>query len=275
MRPSPSLIALLLLGVLTAHALVARAESTPARPMGVDVLVQGAIDIEVQPLLAALEGKREIQLGAWTFWRGRMGGKTVVVSRSEVGPINAAAATSIGILNFRPKLVINQGTAGAHVPELKIYDIVVGEMTTQHSAFESTYAAAGDGVSTSRWTPLYYRLRLDGKPHEFKGGFPGDEAAIRVALLTRYPHGRVMKGVIGSAFEFNNEIDRINWLHKTYGHLSSDMESVFSAGVARGLDTRFVAIRVVSNSAFLPDKPEPVSARYCGQFVVAVIKQLP
>ena len=27
--------------------------------------------MEVQPLLVALEGRREIQVGAWTFWRRR------------------------------------------------------------------------------------------------------------------------------------------------------------------------------------------------------------
>jgi adenosylhomocysteine nucleosidase len=273
MRCVSSLAALLLLGALTAQAAFAQPGS--ARPPGVDVLVQGALDLEVQPLLAALEDRRETHVGAWTFWRGRMGGKTVVVSRTDVGPINAAGATSVGILTFRPTLVINQGTAGAHVPDLKIYDIVVGEMTTQPGAFQSTHAAAGEGVSMSRWTPLYYSLRMDGKPHEFKGGFPGDEAAIRVALRTPYPHGRVMKGVIGSAFEFNNEIDRINWLHRTYGQSSADMESVFAAGVARGLNTRFLAIRVIANSAFLPDRPEPIAARYCAEFVVAAIKQLP
>ena len=44
---------------------------------------------------AALAGKEQIQIAAWTFWRGRIAGKTVVVSRTEVGPVNAAAATTL------------------------------------------------------------------------------------------------------------------------------------------------------------------------------------
>src|SRR5512137_2469344 len=109
--------------------------TTPARPPATapaagqphpaaDIVVQGAVDTELQPLLAALEGKEPIQIAAWTFWRGRIGGRTVVVSRTEVGPVNAATATTLAIQNFRPRLIINQGTAGAAVADLKLFDIV-------------------------------------------------------------------------------------------------------------------------------------------------------
>src|SRR5712664_3225994 len=80
----------------------------------VDVLVQGAVDGELQPLLAALKDRKEITVAAWTFWTGRIGAKSVVVSRTEMGPINAAAATALGIERFHPAAIINQGTAGAH-----------------------------------------------------------------------------------------------------------------------------------------------------------------
>src|SRR5690242_6616584 len=90
---------------------------------GYDVLVQAAIEPELKPLLAALEEAKEVRIGSWTFWTGRMTGKTgmktVVVSRTEVGPINAAAATALGIQAFQPGIIINQGTAGASNPGLR------------------------------------------------------------------------------------------------------------------------------------------------------------
>ena len=94
------------------------------QPASVDIVVQGALDWELQPLLAALTGKEQIQLAAWTFWRGRIGDKSVVVSRTEVGPINAVAATTLAIEHFKPRLIINQGTAGANDPELKVYEFM-------------------------------------------------------------------------------------------------------------------------------------------------------
>src|SRR5262249_56030443 len=66
----------------------------------VDIIVQGALDSELQPLLAALEGKEQIQIAAWTFWRGRIGAKRVVVSPPEARPINPLPPTPLPTLTF-------------------------------------------------------------------------------------------------------------------------------------------------------------------------------
>ncbi len=248
----------------------AAAESGPP----VDIVVQGAVDSELQPLLAALTDKEQIQVAAWTFWRGRLGGKRVVVSRTEVGPTNASVATTLAIVNFRPRLVINQGTAGALEPLLKVYDIVAGEATVDYGAFRSTHADAGAGVSPSRWTPMSHWLRLDGRePVEFRQ-FPGDADALATTLGTPNPRGRVVKGVIGSAFEFNREIDRLVWANKTYGAVSEDMESAFSAGAAAGFGVRFLAIRIISDSEFHSPEFQRIAGEYCASFVVEVVKRI-
>lgn len=240
----------------------------------VDIVVQGALDWELQPLLAALEDKREIQIAAWTFWRGKIGGKSVVVSRTEVGPINAVAATTLAITTFRPKLIINQGTAGANDPELKVYDIVVGEATVDYGAFRSEHADAGQGVSQSRWQPMAHQLRIDGKERVPFKSFPGDEAAMKVALKTKYERGRVRRGVVGSAFEYNREIDRLLWVRKNYETDSEDMESAFAAGAAVGFKTPFLAVRIISDSEFYAPELQRVAGEYCAAFVVDLIKNL-
>src|SRR5690242_10294605 len=114
---------------------------------GCDLLIQGAVDGELQPLLAALQDKKEVRIAAWTYWTGTMAGKRVVVSRTEMGPINAAAATALGIREFQPAVVINQGTAGANNPELKVFDIVVGERTTDYGAWKSAHGDLGTGTN--------------------------------------------------------------------------------------------------------------------------------
>ena len=247
--------------------------SIPAES-GVEIVVQGALDSELQPLLAALEGKEQIQIAAWTFWRGRIGRKRVVVSRTEVGPVNASVATTLAITNFRPQLIINQGTAGATDPDLKVFDLVVGESTVDYGAFISKHADAGQGVEMSRWQPYYHRLRLDGKERVQFKSFPGDQEALRVALETPYRRSRVIKGVIGSAFEFNKEIDRLVWVKKTYGNMTEDMESAFSAAAAAGFKTRFLAIRIISDSEFHSPDLREEAGEYGAAFVVEVIKRI-
>jgi adenosylhomocysteine nucleosidase len=254
----------------------ARAVTRPPADYGppVDIVIQGAVDTELQPLLGALTDKAQVQIAAWTFWRGQLGGKRVVVSRTEVGPMNVSVATTLAIVNFRPRLIINQGTAGALEPSLKVYDIVAGETTVDYGAFRSTHADAGAGVSQSRWTPLSHWLRLDGKERvEFKQ-FPGDADALATVLGTPNPRGRVVKGVIGSAFEFNREVDRLVWANKTYGAVSEDMESAFAGGTATGFGVRFIAVRIISDSEFHSPDFQRIAGEYCAAFVVDVVKRL-
>lgn len=250
------------------------AQPKPANNSSVDIVVQGALDSELQPLLAALEGKEEIQIAAWTFWRGKIGSKTVVVSRTEVGTINAVASTTLAITTFKPRLIINQGTAGANDPDLKVFDIVVGEASVDYGAFRSAHADAGAGIDQSRWTPIQHRLRMDGKERVAFKNFPGDEQTMKTALDTPYKRGRVVKGIIGSSFEFNKEIDRLIWVRKTFGASSEDMESAFAAGTAVGFKTPLLAIRIISDSEFHSPKLEEIAGEYCAAFVVEVIKRL-
>jgi len=274
-----ALTAGVLLALTLAAETTAQRSAAVARPPAdygppVDIVVQGAVDTELQPLLTALTDKEQVQIAAWTFWRGQLGGKRVVVSRTEVGPMNVSVATTLAIVNFRPRLIINQGTAGALEPSLKVYDIVAGEAAVDYGAFRSTHADAGAGVSQSRWTPMSHWLRLDGKERvEFKQ-FPGDRPAIAAVLETPYARGRVMKGAIGSAFEFNREIDRLVWVNKTYGAVSEDMESAFAAGAATGFGVRFVAVRIISDSEFHAPEFQRIAGEYCAAFVVEVVKRL-
>jgi adenosylhomocysteine nucleosidase len=245
---------------------------------GCDVLVQAAIEPELRPLLAALEDAKEVRIGAWTFWTGKITGKngtkSVVVSRTEVGPINAAAATALGIQAFQPAVIINQGTADASNPELRLWDIVLGERTTDYSAFLAQHGDAGTGTNPARWTPLPHSLRLEKELVKFSS-FSGDPGLMEAALKVKYDRGRVRKGNLGSAYQFNRELDRIQWLRKTYGIDSEDMESAYSAGVATGMKVRFLAIRIISDSEWNHPKFEVSTSEVCAQFVVELIRGWP
>ena len=241
----------------------------------VDVMIQGAGDSEVEPLVASLSGATRIQIAAWTFWRGRLGGKRVVISRTEVGPINAVAATTLAILTFHPRLIINQGTAGATGPDLHVFDIIAGEATVDYGGFSTRHAEAGEGSDPSGWMRMPHRLRFEGDERIALPVFPGDPDVLAVALAQRYEHGRVLKGVIGSAFEFNREVDRLAWIRENYEALSEDMESAFAAGAALGFNTPFLAIRIISDSDFYAPGVHPDAAQYCAEFVARLVTRLP
>jgi adenosylhomocysteine nucleosidase len=238
------------------------------------VLVQGAVDSELEPLLAALDKRRENRIDAWTFWEGRIAKQPVVVSRTEVGPINAVAATILGIRAYHPKLVINQGTAGAHNEQLQLWDIVLGERTSDFSAYETVHMDDEAGVRPRDWKPKGHALRVDGKTMQAFPVFVGDEAAMRVAMTVKNPRGRVLKGTIGSAYQWNREIDMIQAIRARHGTDTEDMESAFAHGAAVGLRTPFLAVRIVSDSEFHHPKFERIAGQYCAEFVLEMIRKL-
>jgi len=242
---------------------------------GGPLLVQGALDFELGPLLGALgRGARERRTGGWSFWRGKIGRRDVVVSRTGVGPINAAAATALGIREYEPWAVINQGTAGGHNRALKLWDIVLGEKTTDYAAFEAPHGDAGAGVDTGAWKPKPHVIRdPDGQPRTYPS-FPGDPGLLQAAERIRNPRGRLLRGNIGSAFQYNRQLDHIDWLHRTYGTDTEDMESAYAHGAAAGLGVRFLAIRMISDTEWEHPVFERIAGQYCAEFVVELIRRL-
>lgn len=241
----------------------------------IKLLVQGATDVELGPLLDALEGRQATQIAAWTFWEGRIGATRVAVSRTEVGPINAVAATVLGIDRYKPVLIINQGTAGAHNPALRLWDIVIGEKTVDYSAYTSESAGVGSGIHPARWKPDPHRLRLDGRQLTSFPTFAGDARTIEAVVAMNNPRGRVFRGTIGSAPQYNREVDMIANIRARYATDSEDMESAFAHGAAIGLGRRFLAIRMISDSEYNHPKLERAAGQYCAEFILELVSRLP
>src|SRR5262245_39487719 len=78
------------------------------------IVVQGAMDVEIRKLAAALANAREEHVRDFLFWIGTVDGYPVVISKTLKGMQNAAAATALAAERYQPAAIINQGTAGGH-----------------------------------------------------------------------------------------------------------------------------------------------------------------
>ncbi len=152
-----------------------------------------------------------------------------------------------------------------------MWDVIVGERTTDYSAFEAQHGDAGTGGNPARWKPLAHPLRIGDRMVRFPS-FPGDAALVAAAMAVKNAHGKVRRGNIGTAFQYNRELDRIAWLHQTYGIDSEDMESAYAAGVATGMNTRFVAIRMISDTEWDHPRMEQSAGEYCARFVLDLVR---
>ncbi len=241
------------------------------------LVVQGAMQIEVETLATRLEQATVDRVGEWTFWRGTVDGYPVIVSKTLKGMSNAAAATVIAVQKYQPASIINQGTAGGHDPELHLYDIVIGSRSVNLGAFKSPFKAAGAGSHPLEWKPLNLTA-ADGSAANDRGGglagFDGDPALMATARAQRasYSRGRVVEGVIGSSDLWNDEVDRVLALHRTYGTTVEEMETASAAQVAAQMGTPFLGIRVVSDNITNGAAWDPKTSEACEDFVYQVVK---
>ena len=230
---------------------------------------------ELGPLLDALEEKKAVTIGTWHFWLGKFGEKSAIVSLTEVGPMNATAATVLAIERWQPRVILNQGTSGAHDRRLQVRDIVLGLKNVEFNAYKTEAAGPGKGSSLSRVIPSTTKMRIGSLENRVGfTSFPGSPTLAEQALRVKYDKGRVMTGVVGSGHQWNREIDRIEWLRKTYGSDVEDMESAYVAAVAYAFQIPFLSVRIVSDSEFHSPEFIRETGSDCAEFVLDFIRAL-
>jgi adenosylhomocysteine nucleosidase len=241
------------------------------------VIVQGAMDLEVMKFASRLDNVSVEQVSGWTFWRGTLDGYPVIVSKTNKGMSNAAAATTIVAERYHPVAIVNQGTAGGHDRQLHVYDIVLGKFSINLGAFKTAYRKPGQGSDFRGWKPL--DLMAEGSAgenpneqtmHRFQGNAQLLAAAASVKHL--YHKGRVVEGVIGSGEIWNSELDRIQWFHRRYGTSVEEMETASAAQIAGVFQIPFLGIRVLSNNITNGGTYDAKTGEACQEYVYDVVR---
>ena len=240
------------------------------------IAIQGAMDGEIIALLEAMLTYREEKVAQYSFFVGEIGTMPVVVSRTEIGMVNAAAATTLLIDKYRPDVIINQGTAGGHNPQLNVFDTIIGKEVIHINSFVSTHMEKGEGMSPETWVPMLTSMREENGKLMNVSLFESDSELVKIALdlATGYSNGKVVEGRIGSADFWNREIDRINWFHEKFHTSGEEMETYAVAQVAQAFDVPFLSIRTISNSEVTEEYVEDLdtAGRYCAEFSLLVAK---
>ncbi len=112
------------------------------------IVIIAAMPTEIELLEKALEYSNRLKIDGFEYSEGAIGNLRAVVCSAGVGKVNAAAATSLLINRYQPKLVINTGCAGAYTGSgLSVGNLVVA----------SEEVLADDGILLSGgWEDLQY-----------------------------------------------------------------------------------------------------------------------
>ena len=92
----------------------------------------GAMQVEVEILLGALENKTERDIAGSTFYAGELGGQSAVIVQCGVGKVNAALCAQILCDCFGVTHLVNTGIAGSLCADLDIGDLVVSTDAMYH-----------------------------------------------------------------------------------------------------------------------------------------------
>lgn len=249
------------------------AAAAPAMPK--PILIEGAWSPETTTLIAGLKNPSHQQIGGWTYTAGMLDGYPVVVCLTGEGAARAAAATAVGIERFQPGAVINQGTSGGNDPALHIYDIVIGRKSFDSSAWRSHPSPEGAGVD-------YKDIELRGTYDPTAGlrdpnsqiYYFADAGLLAAAheAQNKYTRGSIVEGCINTSNCWNDQIDRILWLHRSYGASCEEMETNAAAQICQEYHIPFVGIRVISNTAIHHEAYCPDTAAACQEYVMQVVR---
>lgn len=265
MKKMLCLVLTLLLALLSFAAL---AEEAP-RP----ILIGGAMDLETADMMQALEDPQTQVINGYTYVSGKLDGYPVVVVKTQVGMVNAAASTTTGIMTFNPIAVINQGTAGGHDEALHKGDIVIGATTVNINAFKSDWADKGAGIDPTKWIWMTTEVLQDGEVKEVSS-LSSDPALVEIAKSVPYEKGSLVTGVVGSGDVWNKELDRIGLIHSQFNTSCEEMETFSVAQVCAYTGTPFLSVRILSNNELHQESFDPQTGLDCQAYVLDVARAM-
>src|SRR4051812_9813295 len=84
--------------------------------------ILGAMDLEIEILRKSLTQSETVTIEKRSFYRGKLGGREVVIAPSGIGKVNAAVTTTLLLEHFKPAEVLFTGIAGGINPEMQTGD---------------------------------------------------------------------------------------------------------------------------------------------------------
>jgi len=236
------------------------------------ILIGGAMNSEIGVLVRALKNPVIYKQLNYIYIAGTYKDYPVVISRTEEFQTNAAATTALALVNFNPVAVINQGTSGGYISTLKPGDIIIGERSINTSAIKTEYRAKGAGIDFTQQLLLGDRVyNKDADKFEFCKEMTADSTLLKLA--ENISDFNVVKGTIGTADGWNNQIDYINFLNEKYGVVCEEMETNAVANICYNSGVPFIGIRVISNNITNDSTFQPQSAEVAQKFVLALVEK--
>ena len=194
-----------------------------------------AMDNEISLLLKNADIDYVSEIGGEKFYAGSLCGKDVVIVKSGIGKVLAAAGASALLNNFNITSVLFTGIAGGVGDETKVLDVVVADKLVQHD---------------------YGQINAFG--FKWTGGDTGDSfyecseelvEKARAAAEEVVGKDHVFIGTIATGDQFVASAKYVKTLRDRFNAIACEMEGAAVAITCNQYDVPFVVIRSMSDKA--------------------------
>lgn len=202
--------------------------------MGVNKMIGiiGAMKSEIEDLKHFITNAKSESISSIEFTTGTLWGVDCILAVSGVGKVNSAVCTQTMIMKFNPDLIINIGVAGGIDDKINICDIVIADYVMQHDMDTSELGDAKGFISGINLIKL-----------------PCDKELInKVKNAANEEELRCHIGTIMSGDQFIANREKLIDLKNQFNGLACDMESGSIGQVCYLNNTRFIAIRSISDN---------------------------
>ena len=224
----------------------------------------GAMDEEVSILKSAMNNVITTKVAGCEFYQGDLNGKQVILTKSGIGKVAAAVATTLLLEKFSPDTVINTGSAGGFDPALNVGDIVISTEVRFHDVDLTAFG---------------YEI---GQMAQLPAAFEATPALIDVAeqAANTLPGLNIIKGLIGTGDIFMADPTKAEIARTNFPTMAAcEMEAAAIAQVCFQFSVPFVIIRSLSDIAGKKSELSfeeflPVAAKNASTLVEAIVDRL-
>ena len=224
--------------------------------------IMGAMPEEIAPLLKIIGEYTETKFADNTYYEAHYAGFDLVIAYSKIGKVFSALTASTMIQKFSAEKLLFSGVAGAISPSLKVGDLIVATKLSQHdldiTAFGHPFGFVPEGAVFEE----------------------ADKGLIEIAKeVAKEKKLDLKEGIIVTGDQFVCDVERKNWIAKTFDASALEMEGASVAVTCNALEVPFFILRAISDAAdmdasFSFDEFLETSAKTSADFVITMVDKI-
>ncbi len=222
----------------------------------------GAMPEEIAPLLEFFGEHKTVEYANNKYYFVDYKGSEIVIAYSKIGKVNSTITASTMVQKFGCEKLLFSGVAGAVCDSLKVGDLVIATKLAQHDLDISAFGHP-------------YGFVPEGSVYE-----EADTRLIEIAKSVASEKNIDLKeGIIVTADQFVCDVERKEWIAKTFDASALEMEGASVAVTCNALGVPFFILRAISDAAdmdasFSFDEFLEASAKVSADFVIAMVEKI-